>query len=92
MIYPVQDKPNIKWEDVCGLEKPKTQLKEILILPIKYPQVLETRRLNGGTLLYGAPGTGKTYLGKVCARETDAHFYCINASDIMSRCIAEGKG
>ena len=75
----VQEKPNVRWEDVCGLEKPKAHLKELIILPTLYPQLFEgTRRLHGGTLIYGAPGTGKTYLVKACAREANVHFICVN--------------
>jgi vacuolar protein-sorting-associated protein 4 len=57
----VQEKPNVKWEDVAGLEKAKEALKEAVIFPIRFPQLFQGKRKPWkGILLYGPPGTGKS--------------------------------
>ena len=56
----ITETPNVKWEDVAGLEKAKEALKEAVVLPIKFPQLFQEKRKPWkGILLYGPPGTGK---------------------------------
>ncbi len=53
----VREKPNIKWEDIAGLENAKQALKEAVILPIKFPEIFAgNRKPWKGILLYGPPG------------------------------------
>ena len=65
----VKEKPNVKWEDIAGLEQAKEALKEAVILPIKFPQLFSSsgRTPWSGIMLYGPPGTGKSYLAKAVA-------------------------
>jgi len=63
----VTEKPNVKWEDVAGLEGAKESLKETVILPTRFPQLFTgKRRPFKGILLYGPPGTGEDFLLLYC--------------------------
>ncbi|XP_020214666.1 protein SUPPRESSOR OF K(+) TRANSPORT GROWTH DEFECT 1 isoform X2 [Cajanus cajan] len=72
----VREKPNVKWNDVAGLESAKQALQEAVILPVKFPQFFTgKRRPWRAFLLYGPPGTGKSYLAKAVATEADSTFF-----------------
>ncbi|KAI8545675.1 hypothetical protein RHMOL_Rhmol07G0057900 [Rhododendron molle] len=72
----VREKPNVKWNDVAGLESAKQALQEAVVLPVKFPQFfVGKRRPWRAFLLYGPPGTGKSYLAKAVATEADSTFF-----------------
>jgi vacuolar protein-sorting-associated protein 4 len=82
----VSEKPDVKWEDVAGLEGAKVSLQEAVILPLKFPDLFVGKRKPWkGILLYGPPGTGKTYLAKAVATEADGTFFSISSSDLVSK-------
>lgn len=88
----LQDKPNVKWEDVAGLEGAKEALKEAVILPIKFPHLFVGKRQPWkGILMYGPPGTGKSYLAKAVATEANSTFFSVSSSDLVSKWMGESE-
>lgn len=88
----VQEKPNVKWTDIGGLEGAKTALKDAVIMPIKFPNFFnDVVKPWKGILLYGPPGTGKTFLAKACATECDSTFFSISSSDLISKFVGESE-
>jgi vacuolar protein-sorting-associated protein 4 len=88
----LKEKPNVRWDDIAGLEGAKEALKEAVILPIKFPHLFTGQRTPWkGILLYGPPGTGKSYLAKAVATEADATFFSISSSDLVSKWMGESE-
>ena len=88
----VTEKPNVKWDDVAGLQLAKEALKEAVVLPVKFPQFFTGKRKAwSGFLLYGPPGTGKSYLAKAVATEADSTFFSISSSDLVSKWMGESE-
>lgn len=87
------EKPNIRWEDVAGLDAAKEALKEAVILPIKFPQLFDkgNRKPWRGILLYGPPGTGKSFLAKAVATEANSTFFSLSSSDLVSKWMGESE-
>jgi vacuolar protein-sorting-associated protein 4 len=84
--------PNVKWEDVAGLEGAKDALKEAVILPIKFPHLFVGKRTPWrGILMYGPPGTGKSYLAKAVATEAKSTFFSVSSSDLVSKWMGESE-
>jgi len=85
--------PQIRWDDIGGLDAPRDRLKEGVELPLKHPEAF--RRLGirpaKGFLLYGPPGTGKTLLAKAAARESEANFIATKSSDLLSKWYGESE-
>lgn len=87
------EKPNVKWEDVGGLERVKAQLSEAIEAPLKHPEVFEEMGIRApkGVLLFGPPGTGKTLLAKAVATESEANFISIRGPEIFNKYVGESE-
>jgi len=87
------EKPNVKWEDVGGLEKVKASLREAVEAPLKHPEVFEEMGIRApkGVLLFGPPGTGKTLLAKAVATESEANFISVRGPEIFNKYIGESE-
>ncbi|MFP3213619.1 MAG: CDC48 family AAA ATPase [Nitrososphaeria archaeon] len=85
--------PDVKWSDIGGLEEVKTELREAVEWPLKFPEVY--KRLNykipKGILLYGPPGTGKTLLAKAVATESEANFISVRGPELLSKWVGESE-
>ncbi|MFL6727890.1 MAG: CDC48 family AAA ATPase [Sphingomicrobium sp.] len=85
--------PQIRWDDIGGLDTARDRLREGVELPLKHPEAF--RRLGirpaKGFLLYGPPGTGKTLLAKAAAREAEANFIATKSSDLLSKWYGESE-
>uniref|UniRef100_A0A0N4VHV1 vesicle-fusing ATPase n=1 Tax=Enterobius vermicularis TaxID=51028 RepID=A0A0N4VHV1_ENTVE len=89
----IMEKPNVRWDDIAGLEGAKEALKEAVILPIKFPQLFTgNRKPWRGILLFGPPGTGKSYIAKAVATEANnSTFFSVSSSDLMSKWLGESE-
>ncbi|NJE25271.1 AAA family ATPase [Thermococcus sp. MV5] len=85
--------PNVRWEDIGGLEDVKQQLREAVEWPLKYPEAFIAMGINPpkGILLYGPPGTGKTLLAKAVATESEANFIGIRGPEVLSKWVGESE-
>ncbi|KAH7823437.1 Vacuolar protein sorting 4A (Vps4A) [Monocercomonoides exilis] len=88
----LQEKPCVHWSDVAGLEQAKQSLKEAVVLPIRFPELfVGKRRPWKGILLFGPPGTGKSFLAKAVATEVDATFFSVSSADLMSKWVGQSE-
>ncbi len=85
--------PDIKWNDIGGLESAKQELQEAVEWPLKYPESFEKFgvRPPRGVLIYGPPGTGKTLLAKAVANESDANFIAVKGPELLSKWVGESE-
>ncbi len=85
--------PDVKWEDVGGLDDIKQELKEAVEWPLKYEELFSGTNTTPtkGILLYGKPGTGKTLLAKAVANESGVNFISVKGPEIISKYIGESE-
>ncbi|HVP26038.1 MAG TPA: AAA family ATPase [Candidatus Bathyarchaeia archaeon] len=86
----VAEKPNVRWEEVVGLETAKRAVKEAIVYPVQRPDLFPLGWPRG-ILLFGPPGCGKTLLAAGVATEIDATFVSIDAASIMSKWLGEAE-
>ena len=88
----LSEKPNVRWEDIAGLDGAKEALKEAVILPVRFPHLFTGKRKPlSGILLYGPPGTGKSFLAKAVATEANSTFFSVSSSDLVSKWMGESE-
>ncbi|MCO5553063.1 hypothetical protein L7F22_006584 [Adiantum nelumboides] len=84
----------VTFEQIGALEEVKTTLKELIILPLKRPELFSKGNLRKpckGVLLFGPPGTGKTLLAKAVATEAGANFMSVSASSLTCKYFGESE-
>ncbi|KAL3715249.1 hypothetical protein ACJRO7_007047 [Eucalyptus globulus] len=83
----------VGYGDVGGVGKQMAQIRELVELPLRHPQLFESigMKLPKGALLYGPPGSGKTLIARAVANEAGAFFFCINGPEIMSKLAGENE-
>ena len=85
--------PNVKWENVGGLENVRQEIIEAVEWPLKHPDAFTKMGIKPpkGILLYGAPGTGKTLLAKAVANESQANFILVKGPELLSKWVGESE-
>ena len=83
----------ISYEDIGGLGSQIRHIREMIELPLRFPQVFERLGIQPpkGVLLYGPPGTGKTVIARAVAKETDAWFTHISGPEIIGKFYGESE-
>ncbi|WP_456328280.1 AAA family ATPase, partial [Archaeoglobus sp.] len=86
-------KAGVTYEDIGGLKEELQKVREVIELPLKYPEIFQRLGIDPpkGVLLYGPPGTGKTLIAKAVANEIGASFFTINGPEIMSKYYGESE-
>lgn len=89
----VVEVPNVKWEDIGGLEDVKRNLQEMILYPIDHPEKYEKFGMSPsrGVLFYGPPGCGKTLLAKAVASECSANFISIKGPELLTMWFGESE-
>jgi len=85
--------PNVKWDDIGGLDGVKETLTEAVEWPLKYADLFEQANTKPakGILLSGPPGTGKTLVAKALANESEVNFISVKGPELMSKYIGESE-
>jgi len=85
--------PRVTYEDIGDLEEAKQKIREMVELPMKYPELFRHLGIEPpkGVLFHGPPGTGKTLLARAVANEAGAYFIAINGPEIMSKFYGESE-
>lgn len=89
----VVEVPDVKWEDIGGLEETKRELQEMILYPIEHPDKFYKFGMepSKGVLFYGPPGCGKTLLAKAVANECSANFISIKGPELLTMYFGESE-
>lgn len=87
------ENPDVKWEEVGGLDDVKRELQEAVEWPMKYPALYDKlgHRMPRGILLHGPSGTGKTLLAKAVATQSEANFVSVRGPELLSKWVGESE-
>ncbi|NQV08787.1 AAA family ATPase, partial [Candidatus Woesearchaeota archaeon] len=91
--FVIIESPNTTWNEIGGLETEIEEIKEVIELPLKKPELFKKVGIQPpkGILLHGEPGTGKTLLAKAVANSTNSTFIEIVGSELVQKFIGEGS-
>ncbi len=87
-------RPTLSYEDIGGLRREVQRVREIVELPLRFPEVFARLGIDApkGVMLYGPPGCGKTLIARAVAHETDVSFFSINGPEIIGKFYGESEG
>ncbi len=87
------ERPEIKFEDVGGMDALKDEIRLKIIHPLNHPELYKAygKSIGGGILMYGPPGCGKTHLARATAGEIDAGFLSIGINDVLDMWIGSSE-
>ncbi|KAM9314084.1 peroxisomal ATPase PEX6 [Pholidichthys leucotaenia] len=83
--------PNVRWEDVGGLQRVKKEILDTVQLPLQCPELLSLGLHRTGVLLYGPPGTGKTLLAKAVATECSMTFLSVKGPELINMYVGQSE-
>ncbi len=85
--------PQVTYEDIGGLEREVHRIREMIELPLKYPEVFDRLGIDApkGVLLHGPPGCGKTLIARAVANETAAYFTHVSGPEVIHKYYGESE-
>lgn len=83
--------PEVRWEDVGGLQQVKKEILDTVQLPLQHPELLSLGLNRTGVLLYGPPGTGKTLLAKAVATECSMTFLSVKGPELINMYVGQSE-
>ncbi|XP_077969633.1 peroxisomal ATPase PEX6-like [Styela clava] len=83
--------PDVKWEDIGGLEEVKNNIKDTIQLPLQHPELVASGLRRSGILLYGPPGTGKTLLAKAVATQCSLSFLSVKGPELINMYVGQSE-
>jgi len=91
-VMEVEQKPDVGYEDIGGIDAQMEEVRETVELPLESPEMFDDVGIDApsGVLLHGPPGSGKTMLAKAVANQTDATFIRMAGSELVHKFIGEG--
>ena len=83
----------VPYEDIGGLKPQLHRIREMIELPLRYPEVFERLGIGAprGVLLHGPPGCGKTLIARAIAHETEANFFSVSGPEIIHKFYGESE-
>jgi transitional endoplasmic reticulum ATPase len=83
----------IAYEDIGGLKSQLQRIREMIELPLRYPEVFDRLGIDApkGVLLHGPPGCGKTLIARAIAHETDANFFSVSGPEVIHKFYGESE-